>query len=51
MKFFMKWKYVEKLKDKNSINKIEEKYKVKLPRLLKQLIIQYNGGKTTKKCV
>ena len=41
----MEWKYIEKLEDKNSISKIEKEYKIELPKLLKQLIIQYNGGK------
>lgn len=41
----MEWKYVNNLKNNKSITEIEEKYNIKIPNYLKELIIQYNGGR------
>ena len=44
----MEYKYIKELKDINSIKEIEEKYKVKIPEILKNIIIRYNGGRPVK---
>lgn len=41
----MEYKYVKKLKNINSIQEIEEKYKVQIPQVLKDIIVKYNGGR------
>lgn len=41
----MEWKYIKKLKDYKSITNIEKKYNINIPNYLKDLIIQYNGGR------
>lgn len=44
----MEYKYIKKLEDINIINEIEQKYKVKIPKILKDTIIRYNGGRPVK---
>lgn len=41
----MKWKYIKKLKDINCITEIENKYNIHIPQTLKDIIINYNGGR------
>lgn len=42
----MEWKYIKELKDYKSITNIEKKYNINIPNYLKDLIIQYNGGRS-----
>ncbi len=44
----MNWKYIKKLKGYKSITNIEKKYNINIPNYLKDLIIQYNGGRPEK---
>ena len=44
----MEWKYVKQLKDLQAIEKIELMSKIKIPISLKQIIINYNGGRPEK---
>ncbi len=41
----MEWKYIKKLKDINCITKIENEYNIHIPQTLKDIIINYNGGR------
>lgn len=41
----MEWKYIKKLKDINCITKIENEYNIHIPKTLKDIIINYNGGR------
>ena len=41
----MEWKYIKKLKDINCITKIETEYNIHIPQTLKDIIINYNGGR------
>lgn len=41
----MEWKYIKEIKDEKAIEKIEIIYNIRIPILLKQLIMQYNGGR------
>ena len=41
----MEWKYIKKIKDEKAIEKIEIIYNIRIPILLKQIIMQYNGGR------
>lgn len=41
----MEWKYVKKIKDINSVEKVEMRYAVSLPIFLKETILRYNGGR------
>lgn len=45
----MDWKYVEPLVDSKSIENIEQKYKLEIPKKLKEVILKYNGGCPSKK--
>lgn len=45
----MKWKYIKKLKDINCITKIENEYNIHIPQTLKDIIINYNGGRPFEK--
>lgn len=44
----MEWKYVKLLNDDKSIADIEQKYNVKIPEYLKDIIMRYNGGRALK---
>lgn len=44
----MEWKYVKQLKDIQAIEKIELMSKIKIPISLKQIIVNYNGGRPEK---
>lgn len=48
--FIMEWKYVKKLVDKTCFENIENTYAIKLPQCLKDLILEYNGGRPNKIC-
>lgn len=41
----MEWKYIKEIKDQKAIEKIEIIYNIRIPILLKQIIMQYNGGR------
>lgn len=41
----MEWKYIKEIKDEKTIEKIEKIYNIRIPILLKQIILQYNGGR------
>lgn len=44
----MEWKYIKDLNNGESIENIEQKFDVKIPALLKNIIIKYNGGRPLK---
>lgn len=43
------WKYIKPLKDKKSLNIIEEKFKFKIPIDLRECILKNNGGRPNRK--
>ena len=45
----MEWKYVKELKEKNVIEEIEKEYDLEIPKYLKDLIKEYNGGRPEKR--
>ena len=44
----MEWRYVKKLEDESIIKFIEQTYNVEMPQYLKDLIINFNGGRPEK---
>lgn len=45
----MEWKYVKELKDNSIIENIEKTYLIEIPQYLKEIIINYNGGRPEKR--
>lgn len=44
----MKWKYVKPLKDNLIIEYLEKTYSIEIPKLLKDIILENNGGRPVK---
>lgn len=44
----MKWKYVKPLKDNLIIEYLEKTYSIEIPKLLKEIILENNGGRPVK---
>lgn len=44
----MDWKYVKPLKDNSVIEDLEKTYSIEMPRFLKEVILQNNGGRPNK---
>lgn len=46
----MEWKYVKSLKDKTTIECIENIHHIEITQNLKKTILEYNGGRPGKRC-
>lgn len=44
----MEWKYVKPLKDNSIIEYLEKTYSIEVPKFLKEVILQSNGGRPNK---
>ena len=40
----MEWKYVKPLKDNSIIEDLEKTYSIEIPKFLKEVVLQNNGG-------
>lgn len=44
----MEWKYVKPLKDNSIIEDLEKTYSIEIPKFLKEVVLQNNGGRPKK---
>ena len=44
----MEWKYVKPLKDNSIIEHLEKTYSIEIPKFLKEIILENNGGRPNK---
>ena len=44
----MDWKYVKPLKDNSIIEDLEKTYSIEIPKFLKEVVLQNNGGRPNK---